>query len=275
MARILCTFPGRYGDLLWALPTVRAISEAAGEPVDLHIAGEFGSLIDLVETAPYIGHVGCDQQWTLTPPAEWNPPYVPRGYDDVLHLGYRGWPDQPLAQSIYAQVQREYPAVALGPLDLGRPWLTMGERRWPDERPRLVYGFTEEWFELKYGLFALLQRYRDYRGLNLSTSGRWTTELDNHAWSWEMAARRTEGATLFVGCCSAPHVLAVALGTPVVVVEPSEARQNPIFYPVGMDGPQVTIVRGGDGKPTFHAPHVYETIDAVLARQPGRKAASQ
>ena len=29
---ILCTFPGKHGDLLWALPTVRAISEPEPDP---------------------------------------------------------------------------------------------------------------------------------------------------------------------------------------------------------------------------------------------------
>ncbi len=51
MSCTLCTFPGRYGDIIWALPTVRGISEVEG-PVDLLIAGEFASIVPLLEQQP-------------------------------------------------------------------------------------------------------------------------------------------------------------------------------------------------------------------------------
>jgi hypothetical protein len=70
---------------------------------------------------------------------------------------------------------------------------------------------------------------------------------------------------VFLGDCSAWHVLAMAMGIPVVLVEPLEARWNPIFYPLGMDGPQVTMVRGNDGNPTFDARHVADALTRALA----------
>ena len=72
------------------------------------------------------------------------------------------------------------------------------------------------------------------------------------------------GAKVLLTDCSALHVLAVALGIPTVIVEPMEARWNTIFYPLGFDGPQVTIVKGLDGQPTFDARHVTETLSKVI-----------
>ena len=59
-------------------------------------------------------------------------------------------------------------------------------------------------------------------------------------------------------------VLAVALGVPAVIVEPNPMRHNPIFWPLGMDGPQVTCVKGGDGKPTHDARHTADVLREKL-----------
>lgn len=268
---ILCTFPGRYGDLLWALPTMRAISEAAGEPVDLLIAGEFQPIVPLLTRQPYLRVIEIDHRWTLTPPAEWIPPAVERQhYDRIYHLGYRGWPDTPLPHFIYAQVQREYPYpdLRLAPLDLDRPWITGIEPA--SIACPYVAAWTETWFELKVGLWALLQRRwpTDLKlgeiPLNLSTGGRWQNESGACTADWLWLARWMLAARVVLADCSAPHVLAVALGRPVILVEPMEARWNPIFYPLGQDGPQVILVKGLDGNPTFDARHVFDALEARL-----------
>jgi len=61
-------------------------------------------------------------------------------------------------------------------------------------------------------------------------------------------------------------VLACAVGTPCIVMEPAEARWHPIFWPYGQDGPQVRLVRGGDGRGTVDARHCRELIQAALAQ---------
>lgn len=287
MTKILCTFPGRHGDLLWALPTVRAISESYGHPVDLQIAGEFGTILPLLAPQPYLGAIFADPRWGLTPPNEWQAPpaWPPRReggtaehfseppdplvtYDRVYQLGYRRWPELPLPVEIDQTVRadRELP-----PLDLARPWITA-----PLEGPlhyhlaprtrRIAVGFSECHFELKYGLLGLLGQHDSRWEVQtvMGPTGRWGDEAGEGMCNWEEAAHAISQAEVFVGDCSALHVLAVALGVPVVLVEPMEARWNPIFYPCGKVGPQVTLVTGLDGLPTFDSRHLCEAVQARL-----------
>jgi hypothetical protein len=54
------------------------------------------------------------------------------------------------------------------------------------------------------------------------------------------------------------------MGKPCVIMEPMTERLNPIFWPLGQDGPQVTLVRGNDRQATFDARHTAETLERVL-----------
>src|SRR5712691_6061306 len=111
------------------MPSVRAISEAAGEPVDLVIGAEFASIVPLLQQQPYLRHVWSDPNWHLVPPDEWRAPYVGREstappdapearYDQIIHLGHRKWPDESLPKRIYTQLGEQYPDVRKAPLDL-------------------------------------------------------------------------------------------------------------------------------------------------------------
>jgi len=268
LMRVLCSFPGRAGDIIWALPAIRAVSEHFGVPVDLVVAGEFESLVPLLTQQPYLGTVTADPRWGLASWIDaggslqeaWQPPYLPEGADHmhVFHLGYRRWPELPLPFEVADTLRRVY-FLDLPPLDLARPWITS-----PPWHCRVAHGWSDCWFELKYGLVNLL-----YLGNSVDRAGscapphsRWTSEGNYLGTSWEDAAHLIAGAKGFLGDCSALHVLAVALGTPVVIMEPMEARWNPIFYPLGTHGPQVTVVRGHDGRPTFDAHHVAEALEA-------------
>lgn len=262
----LCTFPGRYGDLLWSMPSIRAISEQRGEPVSVAIAGEFASLLPLLAQQPYIRRVHALSWWSLTPPNEWESPIDLSGpdwrdYDELIDLGYRGWPTLPLPYEIAQQAKVE--------IDLSRPWITVDGPGMPLD---VAVGFTETWFELKFGLLVAIEHllYPSPSLIQLTLpKTRWTTETARYAGvsvvvDWLEAARAIRNADLFFGDCSALHVLAVAIGTPVVLCEPMEARWNPIFYPLGMAGPQVTVVTGNDGKPTFDARHCADAIRSAL-----------
>lgn len=277
--KILATFPGRNGDLLWALPTIRALSRRIGAPIDLQICGEFAPIVPLLELQPYLGTISADPDWPLVPPAEWNAPHPPEGYDHVFHLGYRGWPQRPLPfETLHTLneyltcnlVQHDCGNSFLGAdLDLQTPWITapaLFSYQWA-----WLYGFTDVYFELKYGLVTLLERNRkrfSYGQLpptNIGANPRWVEEAGENATTWLEAAAMLQRTSLLLTDCSALHVLAVALGTPALLVEPMEARWNPIFYPLGMDGPQVTVVQGTDGKPTFDARHVGDALEAAMA----------
>lgn len=282
--RVLVSFPGRFGDLLWALPTVRAISETYGVPVDLLVAGEFATLIPLLELQPYLDRVHADPAWSLS--HGWQPPGredVISPYDKVHHLGYHRWPELPLPVEIFQTSLVEHEWVS--PLDLTRPWITVPLLNWKWTL-NLTFGFSDCWFELKHGLVELLLRepysnqdgdeierggtlpraHADFRSLGLFPKGsRWETEAGYGPTEWLEAARRIAFGQVFLGDCSALHVLAVALGKSCVIYEPMQARLNPIFWPCGKDGPQVTLVRGLDGEMTTDSRHTAETLEKVLA----------
>lgn len=276
MTRILCTFPGKYGDLLWALPSVRAISEAVGGPVDLVIAGAYQGLLPLLELQPYLGKVTALPAWEVqdtAPMTPRTPPLDAQEYDLVLHLGYRGWPQHPLPIETHDCACSQWPTgyPDLPALDLTRPWITPPAWAANLKQQAVAVGFTEEYFELKVGVYQLIQAYPDAdQRVNLSVGPRWRGEYctsTSSGMSWDTAAAWLSRSAVFLGCNSALHVLACAIGTPVVIMEPNPQRHHEIFWPYGKSGPQVTQVIGGDGQWTFDARHVWETVQVVGKRR--------
>lgn len=281
--RLLATFPGRAGDLLWALPSIRAISEHFAAPVDLLVAGEFAGLVPLLLQQPYLASVEADPRWSLTPPDDWRAPepiFLPpplHGWDRVYHLGYRGWPANPLPHQTWSNIALGWRDEdgPLPSLDLDRPWiipppepLLLGLDPATLPARDLIAGWTDCWFELKLGLWHLLADFaKDRPFLTLAAPGsRWDTE--GGGWGivpcgWIQAAHILSHAAVFLGDCSALHVLAVAMGKPVVLVEPMEARWNPIFFPLGTHD-RVRLVRGNDGLPSFDARHCADVLKEAL-----------
>ena len=276
--QILATMPGRFGDQLWALPTVRALHEA-GHQVSLVLSQKYGSLAPLIRQQEYVQYVLVHDQWQVREDAPISP-RVPRGpfypadaeghitgtYDAIVHLGYDGWPQAPLPYHVYNTLKREHPELAVAPLDLERPWIRVPYAATPCE---IAIGFTDEWFELKVGLICL-EVYGGRAALVLGPQdSRWHLERAAGSYpiwvgGWIAAAGIIRNSDLFLGCCSALHVLACALGKPCLIVEPSEARWNEIFYPFGKIGPRVRLILGGDGKPTFDSRHIRDTIDHLF-----------
>jgi hypothetical protein len=261
--KLLCTFPGRAGDILWALPSVRALAELHNTRVDFAVAGEFAGLVPLLEQrAPYLGKVWAEPTWGLVPPNEWDAPVDMAGYDHVYHLGYRTWPELPLAQFTHLALSLQVmgPGQTLPALDLERPWLNGGV----STLSHIAVGFTEAHFELKYGLFELLQEALTTWLVQLPVpDGRWVKEAGCRGVGWTEAAQMIGYSKVFFGDCSALHVLAVAMGKPVVLMEPMEARWNDIFYPLGKTG-RVRLVTGLDGKPTFDSRHCADALREAL-----------
>lgn len=276
---VLCTFPGKYGDLLWALPTIRAIARRTGEAVDLLTSADMASICPLISQQDYIGHCFARKEWVRVhiDKDDRLPPFTLTGYQHIVHLGYRGWPQRPLPfetkdcyndQILNASPTQHY--LLDEELDLKTPWITV-----QTPSPFHVYaacGFSDDHFELKYGLFELLSRElewtRDIGGNWVSVSGchgsRWRAEGHHECDSWLTAARAITASSVFLGCNSGLHVLALAIGKPVVMMEPSEARWNPIFFPFGPGGPEVTLVRGNDDQPTWDARHVADALKHTL-----------
>src|SRR5712675_2482572 len=102
MPKILCTFSGRYGDVLWSLPTVKEISRQAGEPVDMLVMANYRRLLPLLEAQSYIRKAWASEEWQAiysgSPCGDqpWQAP-VPAGmYEAVHQLTYKFHPSLPL-----------------------------------------------------------------------------------------------------------------------------------------------------------------------------------
>jgi len=267
--KILCTHPGRHGDLLWALPTVRALAHTYTNQIDLLLSPAYSGVgfRRLLAAQDYIGDVSIAEDWQIRESAPITPrvpPTLPDGYDHIVHLGYQDWPLKTLPLETYRIASEQ---LDIGwPIDLDTPWLQPAYRFPPI---RLSVGFTDEYFEVKYGVYWLLRKHFITAGkegtrtlVNCSHGERWkgrSAETD-----WETAQAWISSSELFVGCCSALHVVACALGKPCVVVEPAEARHHPIFYPYGTSGPRVTVALGLTGQPTVDSRHVIAAIEARL-----------
>lgn len=267
--RILVTHPGRHGDLLWALASVRALFEATGAEIDLATSPKYASLCPLIEAQPYIHHAAAIPEWQIeesAPITPREPPGVGGGYDHVFHLGYRGWPALPLPaetfQILWEQTAPCRPWWKPLELHLEQPWITVEGPGAPCE---IAIGFTDEWFELKVGIVTLLERRLPDRLLPIFAPGsRWDREAWGQPCDWLTAARAIRNSDLFLGCNSALHVLACALGKQAVLMEPAPARHHPIFYPYGKAGGRVTLVTGTDGQPTFDSRHCHDAIEQAL-----------
>ena len=273
---VIACAPGRYGDILWAMPTVRAIAEGTNVPVRLILPHKYGSLANVLLEQPYLSDVIVDHSWAIEETAPITP-REPLGFNtwtysaDVhVRLGYRGWPRFALPLEVYRSVQEEHPNIPLAPLDLERPWIAsppMNDEEQSVFSSDVVLGFTDEWLELKVGLLALLERQRlGYLKQLCALGSRWSNETGELEYNWDGVVMSIATAPVFLGCCSALHVLACAMGKPCLIMEPNPQRHNPIFWPFGMDGPRVTCVNGNDGKPTHDARHVGDALRAALER---------
>ena len=196
------------------------------------------------------------------------PPFAFDDYDEHrYHLGYEGWPAEPLPFECLRIANDMRRAYSLPPvtIHLKRPWIQAVPWQTVQE---LVIGFSDEWFELKYGIYRLVARQAQYdyqKGTFIicPPQSRWHVEGQIEPSDWLHAVRRIAACEVFLGCCSALHVLAVAMGKTVVVMEPNTQRHHDIFYPLGKTG-RVQLVLGGDGLPTFDSRHCADAVQEAL-----------
>lgn len=277
VSRILVTFPGRFGDLLHAMPTCRALAHAADWPVDVAVAHKYRAITPLLMQQPYIGLARGDEMWQVEETAPMTPrcpPWPTAGmgpYDEVYHLGYADWPTPTLAEDIYARASAGF--HTLPPLDLDRPWIALppGDTALiaPHARPRVWLAWSEEWFELKVGLTQILaQRFpqvdfwwvRPWGGRydEVAVGQAATTKPDlqlarnvsSIRTNWLGAALAGASCDVYLGCLSSQWVLADGMGKPCIVVEPNPQRHHPVFW---REAEKNHLVLGNDGKPTFDA----------------------
>ena len=259
MTRVACTHPGRYGDILWSLPTARAVAETLGEKVGFVLSENYAGLQELIRAQPYIDDCWIQEGWKVLEDAPVGPRIPPTGRTPIeIHLGYQGWPKAPtLAGEIWNLAAEQVPGLRT--LELDRPWISVR----PDiSRPVAVH-FSDEHFELKVGMYELIRDSNPHRyQVYYAKGSRWDSEyMGGRVTSFMQMAQGIAGAQVFFGCLSSGWVLANALGKPCVIMEPGEPRWNRLFW---LDRPSNHLVIGGDGKPTFDARHVRALIAEVL-----------
>lgn len=270
---ILATMPGHFGDILWSLPTVRLLAARHGGPVDFMTSPKYSSILELVQAQPYILETWTGKDWDVSSEDTAQNRVPPAcdcdDYEKIYHLGYQEWPTSLLAGNIRESVGLKDADPALA---LHEPWIhPVGLRE--TEGSVITVGFSEEHIELKMGvLLGMAAEFEEitwrlilppalisHRAWEWVVSARDYVEL----WQadWEQAAVAIASADLFFGCLSSLWVLANAVGTPTVIMEPMVARHNPIFW---RESPKNHMVIGNDGKPTFDRRHTVEMIDKVL-----------
>lgn len=274
MSLRLC-HPGRFGDLLWALPTARALAEQDGEHVRLFIPPSIAALKPLLEQqGDYLTAVEVIDDWQVldTAPAS---PRTPPGKEYLRSLGYIDWPKLALPYDVANNFNL---LDATTDPTFFRPWITMLplDYNLASGRHRLVVHWTDRWFELKLGILAELKRALSqevycqwYAAPGSRMAGAGAVEA-----GWVALARALSGADLVLTDCSAAHVLAAAVGVrTVLVVEPEPDRHHFIFWPGSTAGwqPADTVlgrmikpVLGTDGRPTFDSRHTIEAVHAAL-----------
>lgn len=273
------TFPGKLGDLLWALPTIRHHQAVYG-PHRLYLSAHCRPLLNLLMKQPYLGgRVTVDPDWVPPDTAPMRP-VPPDSVEDIgLCLGYSTWPRQPLPFEL-AHNAGYNPAIL--PAEYWRPWIH-AEPFPPDRltnvpRPVVLFHWTDRWFELKLGLTEILSRNLGlWTLLTSDRSARWPIYPHARAATLENVARWIATASLVVTDNSCVMVLCAAMGTRCVVVEPEHDRHHPIFWPGSTQdergrwqqadnpfGRLIYPVLGVDGKPTFDARHTKDLIQQLL-----------
>lgn len=264
--KVLCSHAGRFGDLIWSLPTARAIAEAIGEPVDFCISEAYGSIAPLVAKQDYIRRAFVDETWKIRETAPVTPTEPGRDlsrWDKVIHLSMKGWPlSKTLAEGYWLTAAEQVPE--LKPLDLKRPWIKADQEVTKD-RCDVAVGFTDNWFELVFGLFELVSGAFDEEDASFTVlcqaGSRWNTEARWFARDWLRTADVLSKSKVFFGCCSALWVLANALGKRTVIAEPMEGRWDKVFW---LEHARNVMVMGGDGKPTWDARACVQTLRKAL-----------
>lgn len=213
----LVTFPGKFGDILWSLPTARALSRMIGEPVVFAMMPQYAALIPLLEKQSYIQRATVFPRWFCTGSPHGDQPWLPPTdaieggpYDRVFHLGYRGHPGMngfprlPLMEFTASQqglsfVENPIPFLDVEKMEVGRPYV--------------AYAFNQDYAPQKQAFLAGMKTtFQDIELVDVATN------------SWLAAAMLIKGAVCFIGCRSANYVLAHGVGQRCLIYEPHPGR---------------------------------------------------
>ena len=238
MSRYLCTFSGKYGDILWSLATAKYIAEKiVNTPVDFAVMPYYENLGSLLCQQKYIDNAFVIPDWLRTHSNHgdqpWQPPVaVEQKYEKTWHLTYRGHPginapSMPLIDFIAYQQGIRLQAPVIPFLDVddetafpALPFieLTTGNLADVAKEKRLVtYSFNDQYVKEKKDFIETLWPLLQEDGLEL---------LDLNSWGWASAAWALKHGLIHVGCRSACWVLATGIGQDTITFEPHPSRNR-------------------------------------------------
>jgi hypothetical protein len=256
MSNTLCTFSGKYGDILWSLPTAKYISEKlVGAKVDFGIMPYYESLLPLLRAQPYIENAFVIKDWIRTHSNHgdqpWQPPFQQIGdtvrinaflrhegdqdifeinsYDKAYHLSFKGHPGitAPSMQLIdFVAYQQGISFANYNPI----PFLEAPDCFDQFNIVHLTSGrMTDVMREGRLIAYAFNEQYGEpkrqfFEALwsELKDEG---VEFFNVAEAkWAEATYAIKMARMFVGCRSANWVVATGLGKETITYEPHPAR---------------------------------------------------
>lgn len=240
MSRYLCTFSGKFGDILWSLATAKQIAERiVSQQVDFAVMPYYESLGPLLCEQKYIDKAFVIPDWLRTHSNHgdqpWQPPeWIEEKYDKCWHLTYRGHPgitapSMPLVDFIAYQqgIRLQQPVIPYMDVDdkiekLQMPvhWIQFEASAFLEvaaEKRLITYAFNDQYKELKDEFLKKLWTLGKAEGLEF---------LDVNTAGWREAAWAIKKALVHVSCRSASWVLATALGQDTITYEPHPSRHR-------------------------------------------------
>ena len=194
----LCTFSGRFGDILWSLPTVRALSKQVGKKVDLGIMPAYAGLLPLLNRQNYIQEAFVMNDWILEGSPFGDQPWKapePEKYKKVWHLTYRYHPN---GMSLMEFIATQH-AISFGRTPI--PFINVTRTIGRHPMRYISYAFNDYDSGAKESFLGKLED-----GLGD------VSFVDVSKMPWDHAADAIYYSTAFVGCRSANWVLAAGVG---------------------------------------------------------------
>lgn len=131
------THPGKVGDLLYGLPTMRHICSVKNEVADFYTSSYCAPIVKrLLERQSYIAHCYESQLYRIERMdigvQPWRVPVDMTMYDTTYHLGFRSVPDRPLPEFIARSVGTTWDGVISYEFDdiptLDEPYIVVAPR---------------------------------------------------------------------------------------------------------------------------------------------------
>lgn len=224
VAKMLVTFSGRYGDILWSLASVQQLALHYPD-VEIHFGymPQYSSLQPLLEAQPYIKKAAPIKNWICTgsPFADqpWEAPVnEAEEYTSVCHLTHRFHPSEPLIDATFRNTGL---SDVMGGL---QPFIYTTE--FTNKETVIAIGFNEHYGaqkkEFLQQLTQWLWRLCPVESLRPHLVD--TTKLD-----WKTAATEIKAAKMFIGCRSSQAVLAHGVGQRCLIYEPAPERRPSMF----------------------------------------------